>query len=133
MLLEKKNISFRLRTASPGYRSLSTTDAPIAETGRAYHVVCTYRPADGMRTYVDGAVRASNGESGAILAEGPERWRSDYVLTVGNRIKSFDRDWSGEILLAAIYSRALTPEEVAGNHAAGWRGPRRTGWRAPSE
>jgi len=115
---EGRNLNFRLRLAgmqdSTGF--VTNTD-PLADTRRVYHAVCTYRPADGMKLYVNGLLVGSDARSGALAGA----WRADYILSIGNRTRSLDRDWEGDIFLAAMYSRALSPEEVARNYAAGPR------------
>ncbi len=123
---EGKEIVFRIRTTDALTSALNADCMGEART--LYHVVCTYRPGDGMKTYVNGAGRAVKRLSGTFAT-----WRSDYVLSVGNRTRSLDRAWQGDIFLAALYSRALTQAEVRRNFDAGpgVRQPRREGQPAP--
>jgi len=65
-----------------------------------------------MRLYVDGALAAEGERPGDFGT-----WSPDYPLLVGNE-NTDDRQWNGVIHLAAVYSRALQPDEVAARFAA---------------
>jgi hypothetical protein len=48
-----------------------------------------------------------------------ENWERGYTLSVGNEVGG-QRPWRGKIFLAAVYCRALGPEEVFQNFEAGF-------------
>lgn len=79
------------------------------------HLVMTRTAADAtLRLYLDGT--QITGELGSTPA--PSSGWMFVPLVVGNSSES-DRPWRGTIHLLAIYSRALSPAEVATNHGAG--------------
>ena len=78
-------------------------------TGLAHHVVCVFQPT-GSQMYVDGvAVGSSFNHTTASHA---------YPLTIGYAQFS-GQEFAGVIDEVAIYNRALTAAEVAGNYQAG--------------
>ncbi len=78
------------------------------------HLVTTFA-ADATRImYVDGVERARDSAPDAALAG----WTTSYGVTCANAT-SLDSGWSGTFHLVAFYGRALTPAEIAQNHAAG--------------
>ncbi|MBN1671324.1 MAG: FecR domain-containing protein [Kiritimatiellae bacterium] len=107
--------TFRLLTASAEKVYLTTPSGVVAARARLYHLVCTYKPADGMRIYVDGELKAFNNEDGGLDTAGPNPWGAGYVLALGNRGGSLDRAWQGSLFLAAVYSRAISSDEVLQN------------------
>ncbi|MBN1675754.1 MAG: FecR domain-containing protein [Kiritimatiellae bacterium] len=114
------NIVFRLRTSTTDWASMmGTTDEPLRTAALSYHVVCTYSSGTGMRIYVDGDLRAAKEQSGLFETTGPNAWHPNCTLSLGNRTGLLDRDWQGDIYLAAIYSRALSPAEIRQNYEAG--------------
>lgn len=66
------------------------------------------------RLYVDGVPADA-----AIHVGAPVGWTDNYRIIVGNEVM-VDRAWSGTLWLAAVYDRALTPDEIARNRAAGY-------------
>jgi hypothetical protein len=77
------------------------------------HVVYT-RDADGTASlYVDGARRRIETVTGDF-----SNWNADFRLALVNELTR-DRPWLGTLYLTAIYDRALTPDEVGANFAAG--------------
>ncbi len=120
-----RNLEFLLRTTKNQKAALATTSHLLSSGITRYHVAFTYKPKNaenpdgGMRIYVNGVLRASNQESGALDAEGPNAWKGEYVFSVGNRAGALDKGWEGGIYMAAIYSRALKESEVAANFRSG--------------
>jgi len=79
------------------------------------HLVMTRTASDAtLRLYLDGT--QVTGELGATPT--PSSTWALVPLVVGNSSES-NRPWRGTIHLLAIYSRALTPAEIATNHGAG--------------
>lgn len=79
------------------------------------HLVMTRTASDAtLRLYLDGT--QVTGELGSTPA--PASSWALVPLFVGNSSES-NRPWRGTIHLLALYSRALTPAEVATNHGAG--------------
>ncbi len=77
------------------------------------HVVVT-RAADGTRTlYIDGRPRATN-----YAGDDFANWDATHPLALANEI-TLNRPWLGTLHLVAVYSRALTAEEVGRNFTAG--------------
>lgn len=109
-------LDVRLRTSETdtnGQPSLTTSPGWLAE--RLTHVVYT-RSTDGQATiYLDGIPQATAAIGGSLAG-----WDSTYRLLLANEATG-DRPWLGEYRLVAIYGRALSPAEVAQNHAAGDR------------
>jgi hypothetical protein len=78
-------------------------------------VVVTYDPVNGRRIYVNGVFTDDlDPVSGGNLID----WDNSFALVLGNEV-SGDRQWQGKLRLVAIHNRALTPEQVAQNFAAG--------------
>lgn len=77
------------------------------------HVVYT-RSNDGWhRLHIDGIERASEKRPGDYSS-----WSNDYRLGLGNEF-THDRPWHGEFFLVAVFSRALSKQEVLTNFRAG--------------
>jgi len=123
---------FRLLGAGDGTRERSPASAVGTVAPRLTHIVCT-RARDGrLRLYVDGKDRnerayVHNDERGeAHIAAGgvpyaPNRsadWSSACRLALANHVGG-DRAWLGRYYLVAIYSRAVTADEVVAFFAAG--------------
>jgi hypothetical protein len=104
----------RFRAASTdenGIPSLSTPDGSLAL--ELTHVVYS-RDAKGRATiHINGKQQATKQVAGSIA-----NWSDEFPLLLANE-KTGDRPWHGELHLVAIYSRALSEEEIARNFAAG--------------
>ncbi len=105
----------RLRTSSTsenGIPSTSTSDG-TAEPGQLTHVVYARDVSGAVRITIDGQ------QSLVAKIEGDlAKWSDDDHLLLANEA-SGDRPWVGELHLAAIYDRALSPDEVTQNYNAG--------------
>ncbi len=79
------------------------------------HVVLTYDPVNGRRLYVNGNFTGDvDPQPGGTLAD----WDDTFALVLGNETSN-NRQWQGVLRLVAIHNRALTPEQVQQNFAAG--------------
>ncbi len=109
---------FRLRTTDPGN---SDNGWPTMETPDGYvttdltHLVCTRDSSGNVVIYVD-----SVSQSTAVRAGNFSNWDSSYRLALALEFDVLpdSRYWLGEMHLVAVYSRALSPAEVAQNYAA---------------
>lgn len=104
----------RLRTTATDVNGTPsiTSQAYILRT-LLTHVVYT-RDADGNASlYLDGIRREYQTLGGSM-----SNWNPNYELAIGNELTN-DRPWLGTLYLAAVYDRALTPEEVDDNFVAG--------------
>lgn len=107
-------LSFRLRTTGT---DLNGTDPhlevpSVFRPGKRQHLVVTYGNGP-QRVYVDGEIAAES----ELVSGGFSNWGEDHYLTVGNE-RTPNRPWRGVIYHAAVYARALSPGEVAGNYRA---------------
>jgi hypothetical protein len=105
------------KTSKNGVPDLhSRNDSVVADLS---HVVYT-RSADGLHhLYVDGIERASEKRLGDFST-----WDKNYRLAIGDEFTR-DRPWQGEYFLVAIFSRAISRDEVLQNYRAGPREKRR--------
>jgi hypothetical protein len=114
----KYNYNFLHRSSSTdanGEPDLSTADADEDLQATQQHVVVTYDPVNGRRIYVNGVYTDDlDPVPGGNLLD----WDNSFALVLGNEV-SGNRQWQGKLRLVAIHNRALTPEQVAQNFAAG--------------
>jgi hypothetical protein len=112
------NYDFLHRSSSTnanGEPGLSTADADEDLQATQQHVVVTYDPVNGRRIYVNGAFTDDlDPVPGGNLID----WDNSFALVLGNEV-SGDRQWQGKLRMVAIHNRALTPEQVVQNFAAG--------------
>jgi len=114
----KYNYDFLHRSSSTdanGEPALSTADADEVLQATQQHVVVTYDPVNGRRIYVNGVF---TGDIDPVPGGNLIDWDNSFALVLGNEV-SGDRQWQGKLRLVAIHNRALTPEQVAQNFAAG--------------
>lgn len=106
----------RLRTSATNVQGWPELEGPEGTllAGELQHVVVTF---DGWTTvmYLDGEPIAETEHFGGTL----EGWDDTMSLILGNEFDG-ERLWSGAIHLVAIYSYALTPEQVLSNYEAGF-------------
>jgi hypothetical protein len=106
----------RLRTTSTSDNGMPELTSPGgAVRAETTHVVYTREPSGRACLYVNGEERLATIVGGAL-----SNWSDEFRLALANELTG-DRPWLGEYYLVAIYSRALTPLEVADNHEAGAR------------
>ena len=105
----------RLRASAADLNGV--TPSPFTPAGDATtnldHVVFTHDAAGNETIYVNGVVRYTGSRPGNFSS-----WDASYALALVNEFTR-DRDWLGEMHLAAIYGRALSASEVQRNFAAG--------------
>jgi hypothetical protein len=104
----------RLRRVGSDLQGWPELKSPIGTlTDKLTHVVFTY--SDGSaKCYIDGAEVASADWTGAF-----DNWDSSLYLALGNEMTG-DRAWLGALYLVAIYSKALSVNEIAVNYQAGF-------------
>ncbi len=85
-----------------------------ALTTKWTHVVYTREKGGRTKLYLDGREDAA-GEADGDLSN----WDSGMALALGDEPGRESRLWLGSYRLVALYGRALTPAEVAGNFGAG--------------
>ena len=111
---EAGQYDIRLRTTAT-----STNGIPSMSTGKDVvrmeltHVVYTRDPGGMARIYLNGNEQASQKIAGDFSG-----WSDEYGLSLANEMTG-DRPWLGELHLVAIFSRALSAEDVSRNFAAG--------------
>lgn len=102
-------------TGGNGEPALSTADADEDLQATQQHVVVTFDPANGRRIYVNGAFTDDTDDvAGGNLSD----WDDGFAFVLGNEA-SGDRPFAGKLRLVAIHNRALTPEQIQQNFAAG--------------
>lgn len=108
---EEDALVFRLRTVETDPNGIHPhLEVPgLLRPGVPLHVTITY---DGrrQRVYLGDELLLEFDE----VHGGFENWDCRHRLAIGNEV-TMDRPWHGEVYLAALYSRALGPEEVAAN------------------
>jgi hypothetical protein len=104
---------FRNRTAASNANGDPFLEAATPDVAAALqHVVLTFDPAVGRKTYVDGALSAQE-TAPTTLA-----WANNQTFVLGNEVTN-DRLWQGVFDLVAIHNKALSAAEVQQNFAAG--------------
>lgn len=104
----------RLRTRATSTNGIpSTSTPPKAVQKRLAHVVFTRSREGRVRIYVDGRVLQEGTVGGAL-----DNWSPELRLSLVNEL-SGDRPWRGELHLVAVYSQALSEQDVARNFSAG--------------
>ena len=109
----KEQYILRLRTSETDKQGQPdiVTDEGVVEAKRQ-HVVVTYDGFFNAGIFVDGELKRQGVRSGDFST-----WDDSFRLVLANE-DSLDRQWRGKIELVAIYSRALSRDEVKRNFAA---------------
>ncbi len=108
----------RLRSSDATLNGLpsTATNNNVVEANKLQHVVFTRsNVTDEVTIYVDGAIKTPNS---AKTTGTFDNWDGAYKFGIGNEFGDA-RPWAGEVHLVAIYSRALTGDEVKQNRFAG--------------
>lgn len=109
---DKYDVRFRAtRTTTNGMPSTSTPAKSL--TAKLTHVVYTRDRSGTTQIYLDAKRRGTGKSNGATT-----NWDAGHRLGLANEF-SGDRAWKGTLYLVAVYSRALSTTEIAGNFAAG--------------
>lgn len=115
-----KRYEVRLRTTSTSANGIPAIPAPVNTARTSLTHVAYARDSSGnAEVYINGKQRGSNKVSGEL-----SNWSDKFRLSLANELTG-ERPWLGELHLIAIYSRALSAQEVSQNFAAGSR-PRAT-------
>jgi hypothetical protein len=102
-------------TDGNGMPRLATADAAQRLQASLQHVVMTFDPVNGRRIYVNGEFTGDiDAQGGGTLGE----WDDSFAFVLGNEVSN-NRQWQGVIRFVAVHRRALTPEQVQQNFAAG--------------
>jgi hypothetical protein len=110
----KYDIRFRgSATDGSGLPSLSSPSGAVQK--RPTHVVYSRDAAGKAKLYINGEEKGARDVPGNLA-----NWDDGFRLALANET-SKDRPWRGTYHLVAIYSRALSAEEVKQNQAAGAR------------
>ncbi len=111
---ERGQYDVRLRTTSTNDNGIPSTSTPKRSAKpRLTHVVFTRDAKGNTRFFINGKLQSTKPSDGKL-----SNWSDTFQLSLANET-SGDRPWLGELYLVAIYSRDLTPEEVALNFKAG--------------
>ena len=111
---EGEQFDFRLRTTATSENGIPSTVTPEgAAKARLTHVVYTRDHGGNALLYVNGKQRGSRKIAGTLA-----NWNKDFRLALANELTG-DRSWRGELHLVAVFSAALTADEVKRNFEAG--------------
>ena len=80
------------------------------------HVVMTYDPTNGRRVYVNGQF---TGDVDTVTGGSLGEWDDGYLFVLGAETNGINNRWQGKVRLVAIYSRALSQEQITQNFDAG--------------
>jgi len=111
---DRRRFDVRLRTTSTNSNGIPSTAAPAGTAKTALtHLVYAREATGNTRFYVNGKHQAAQQVTGTLSG-----WSDTFRLSLANELTG-DRPWLGELHLVAIYSQALTAEEILQNFAAG--------------
>ena len=105
-------LAARLRTTATEVNGLPTLLQLDGLPTEPAHAVYTHASDGNDALWVDGTVVLEDSRDGAIVVA------TDESFAVGNEITG-DRPWRGTVLLAAVYDRALSADEINQNLDAG--------------
>ncbi|HEX5419771.1 MAG TPA: LamG domain-containing protein [Gammaproteobacteria bacterium] len=98
-----------------GNPPLATPDDAQVLQATLQHVVATYDPVAGRKLYVNGVLVSQQDPAPVGTLDD---WDDTFAFVLGNEV-SGDKPWNGVLRLVAIHNRALTPEQIKQNYAAG--------------
>ncbi len=111
---EDSRYDTRLRTTNTNNNGVPSLTVPASTVNTVLsHVVYTRQDNGEARIYLDAIPQVAGTVSGNFT-----NWNNVYTLTLVNELTN-DRDWLGEIYLAAVYCKALSNTEVQQNFSAG--------------
>jgi hypothetical protein len=102
-------------TDGNGEPALSTADADEDLQATLQHVVVTFDPLNGRRTYVNGVF---TDDADPAAPGNLNDWDDSYALALGNEVSN-NRQWTGSIRMVAIHNRALTQQQIVQNFEVG--------------
>lgn len=108
------NRSSANQSADGGPASSTEDDDEIAQAS-LQHVVLTYDQTNGRKIYVNGI------DTGVVDEDGPgdlSNWSDAFAVVLGNNFAG-TAPWQGVVRMAAVHSRALTPEQILQNKEVG--------------
>lgn len=112
--MDQAGIYWRFRNRSTNEPNaggaFDTVDAPIETV--LQHIVMTFDPASGRKTYVDGQLRLQDNAADTLT------WVENSIFVIGN-VATDDRLWQGDLKLVAVHNKSLTDVEVQQNYEAG--------------
>lgn len=98
-----------------GEPALSTPDADEVLQATLQHVVVTFDPVNGRKTYVNGEVILDTDPlGGGSIAD----WDDSFALTIGDEVSN-DNPWAGTVRLLAVHNRSMNADQVLQNFDAG--------------
>ena len=98
-----------------GNPALSTDDAAELAQATLQHVVMTFDPVNGRRTYVNGQFAGDiDAQGGGTLGN----WNASFAVVLGNSTAN-DASWAGVMRMVAVHNRVLTPEQIQQNFDVG--------------
>jgi hypothetical protein len=104
---------FRNRTAASNANGDPFIESATQDvTTELQHVVMTFDPLAGRRTYVNGELTAQETTETSLA------WTNDQLFVIGNEATN-DRVWLGVFEMVAIHDAALSAAEVQQNFTAG--------------
>ncbi|NDU72264.1 hypothetical protein GWI34_06450 [Actinomadura sp. DSM 109109] len=113
-LLDPSFVDAWLRTGTTNEEGAPDLATPSGSLGSALTHVAFTRSADGRtRIYVNGQLKAEHTVGGSLDA-----WDDGFELALGDEITG-GRAWLGTYRMIAVYSRALSAEEVSARFGAG--------------
>ena len=98
-----------------GGPAISTADADEVAQATLQHVVITYDPLNGRKTYVNGV---DTGVVDDLGGGGLTNWNNAYILAIGNN-PGRTATWQGVVRMVAVHSRSLTQEQIVQNYDVG--------------
>jgi Tol biopolymer transport system component len=104
----------RLRTTSTSTNGLPSLTSPSGTTTATLTHVAYARGADGTVVLYKNAAEVAE----TVIAGDFSNWNSAYRLGIGDEFFG-GKAWLGEFRLAAVYSRALSADEIVQNYLAG--------------
>ena len=111
---EANEYAIRFKTTTTGNNGYPTETTSPLFTSYVQHVVYTWDGSSGNEyIYIDGALVYSGNRTGNTST-----WDASYKLALVNEFTN-NREWLGEIKLAAIYDRALNVSEIGTNFNEG--------------
>ncbi|MGI5207638.1 LamG-like jellyroll fold domain-containing protein [Spirillospora sp. CA-108201] len=113
-LLDSSFVDAWLRTSTTNDEGAPDLATPAGSLTAALTHLAYTRSADGRaRIYVNGQLKAEQTVGGSLAT-----WKDQFELALGDELTG-GRAWLGTYRMAALYSRALTAEEVGARFAAG--------------